>query len=80
MATQARISPDTHKRLTRLADLTGKTQSEVIDTALRAFERDVYLERLNDSFTALRADPDAWQEELAERAEWDAAGHVEDNG
>jgi hypothetical protein len=27
----------------------------------------------NQAYAALKSDPDAWQAELAERAEWDAA-------
>ena len=72
MPTQTRISERAHARLRRIAEETGKTHQEVIDAALRTYEREVFLERVNEGFAALRADPRAWAEELAERAAWDA--------
>jgi len=70
-STQTRILLTTHERLARLADETGKTHQEVIDTALRAYERDLFLDQLNEGFAKLRADDGAWQSERAERADWD---------
>ena len=72
MPTQTRISNDVHALLSRLAGQTGKTHQEVIDVALRRYEREIFLDAVNESFTALRADEDAWKDELRERAEWEA--------
>ncbi len=71
MATQARISPEAHKKLVRLAAETGQTHQEVIDVALRNYEREMFLQQMNAGFARLREDEDAWREELAERGEWD---------
>lgn len=37
----------------------------------RDAERQCFLEGLNTDFAALRNNPDAWQDEQAERAAWD---------
>ena len=34
-------------------------------------QRDKFLERVNEAYTALRRDPKAWAAEQAERALWD---------
>jgi hypothetical protein len=34
--------------------------------------RDRFLDRVNDAYSALRRDPEAWAEEQAERALWDS--------
>ncbi len=39
-----------------------------LDETFRAF----LLEESNKAYAALRADPEAWQEELKQRAEWDS--------
>lgn len=70
-ATQTRISADSHERLAKLAAETGQTHQEVIDAALRRYERELFIERMNAGFEALRADPEAWREEQEERASWD---------
>lgn len=71
MATQARISPETHSKVVRIAAETGKTQQEVIDLAVGRYEREMFLEQMNEGFARLRANPDAWQEVENEREEWD---------
>lgn len=71
MATQARISPETHKKLVRIAAETGKTQQEVIEAAVGSYEREMFLQQVNEGFARLRADPAAWREEEAEREAWD---------
>ena len=72
MATATRISPRDHERLQRLAENTGQSHQEVIGRALEAYERECMLNAINESFSQLRANPEAWAEEKAERAAWDA--------
>lgn len=43
----------------------------VLDSAVEAYRRRVFLEGLNEDFAALRADRDAWQEEEEERKLWE---------
>lgn len=70
-STQTRISAATHEKLVRLARETGRTHQEVLDVALRAYERALFLENLNQDFAKLREDEQAWKEEMAERSAWD---------
>ena len=68
-----RISPGAHKLLGELAEKSGESMQAVLDKALEAYRRTCFLEGLAAEFAALRADPAAWAEELAERAIWDRA-------
>ncbi len=43
----------------------------ILDEAVETYRRQCFLERANAAFAALRNDPNAWQEELEERAAWD---------
>ncbi len=43
----------------------------VLERAIEAYWRQVFLDALNADFAALRADADAWSAEMEERAEWD---------
>jgi hypothetical protein len=67
-----RIRRETHARLKDLAEISGKTMTDVLDQAVEDYERRAFLDALNDDFAALRANTGAWKEELAERAAWDA--------
>ncbi|MBM3747886.1 MAG: toxin-antitoxin system protein [Acidobacteria bacterium] len=44
----------------------------VMDKALKLYEERVFWERTNRAYATLKADPKAWEQELQERAEWDA--------
>ena len=69
---QARLSEETYAVVTRIANETGATQQEIIDRAVRMYERERFFAELNSDFERLQANPDAWAEFEAERAEWDA--------
>ncbi len=58
--------------LKELAEQTGQTTTEVLDKALEAYRRQVFLEAVNTGYAALRADPEAWAEHTAERKAWEA--------
>jgi hypothetical protein len=51
----------------------GKDIPDVVESAVDALQRRQFLRGLVADFDALRNDPEAWAQELAERAEWDAA-------
>ncbi len=80
MPTQTRIAEHTHGLLVKLANQTGKTHQEVIDRALRCYARDLFLDQVNEGFSALRANKRAWKAELQERAEWEATLADGDDG
>ncbi len=44
---------------------------EVLDKALDDFRRKVFFEGLAADYAALKAEPEAWAEELAERKLWE---------
>jgi hypothetical protein len=66
-----RVTPQTHAKLKELAQQAGVPMPAVLERAVDEYERRVFLEECNAAFAALRADPKAWAEELAERRIWD---------
>ena len=74
MATSAfDISENARELLNVLAAKTGQTAAEVLDRALAAYRRQVFMEEMNRGYAELRADSLAWVEHEAERQELDAA-------
>ena len=67
-----RISTETHQKVRELAKTDGESMQNVIDKAIEDYRRQRFLEEANRQYAALRADPQAWQEELEEREAWDA--------
>jgi len=67
-----RISEASQLVLKELTEQTGQTMAEVLDKALDAYRRQVFVDAVNAGYAALRADPEAWAEHLAERKLWDA--------
>src|SRR5271156_6416791 len=71
-APTVRISEASHRVLRELAEQTGQTMMDVLDKALDAYRRKLFFEGLNADYAVLRADPEAWSEELVERKLWEA--------
>lgn len=68
-----RIKQDTHRSLRELATCTGRSLPEVLEEAVETLRRQRFLVGLAADFAALRADPEAWRDELDERVAWDRA-------
>ena len=68
-----RISMNAHKALLELADKKGESMQKIIERAIEAYRRQLFLEESNRAFAALRENTEAWQEEKQERALWDSA-------
>lgn len=66
------ISETSRRTLCELAEQTGQSMTDVLDKALDVYRRQLFFEQLNAGYAALRADPQAWAEELQERKLWDA--------
>ncbi len=66
-----RISESAHRNLREISRVQHRPMQAVLDSAVEAYRRKVFLEGLNADFAALRADPDAWREEEQERALWE---------
>ena len=62
-----RIRPTTHAKLKELAVRNGESLPDTLDKAIDVYYRQRFLEEANRAYAALRADPKAWAEELAER-------------
>ncbi|MGH2560478.1 MAG: toxin-antitoxin system protein [Thermomicrobiales bacterium] len=69
--TTVRVTRKTHAMLNSLADEAGQTTQSLLDQLVEEERRRRILDAANADFAAMRADPDAWAEELAERQLWD---------
>jgi predicted transcriptional regulator len=70
--TTVRVTKHTHELLRELAAASGEPLQNVLEGAVEHCRRERLFAELDAAYARLRADPVAWQEELAERAEWDA--------
>ena len=71
-STTVRINEQTHRILSALASQCRMSKVELVARAVENLRRQQMLERTNAAYAALRADPQAWREEQAEREEWDS--------
>ena len=67
-----RVTTETRQTLQRLANESSETMQSVLAKAVEAYKRQLLLQRTNEAYAALRAQPDRWAEELEERREWEA--------
>ncbi|MCK4394254.1 toxin-antitoxin system protein [Candidatus Bipolaricaulota bacterium] len=70
-STTVRIRQETKQMLERIANQTGQKTQEVLDNAIEAYRRRIFLEQANQAYALLKQDTDQWAEELAERKAWD---------
>jgi predicted transcriptional regulator len=68
-STTVRVSEHTHALLRELARATGQPLQQVLERAVEHYRREQFFAELNAAYERLRADPVAWADELAERAE-----------
>ena len=68
-STTVRVSEHTHELLRKLAASTGEPLPKVLERAVENYRREQFYAEFNAAFERLRADPVAWEEELAERTE-----------
>lgn len=69
--TMLRVPDATHATLKAMAEASGESMSDILATAVEQFRRQRIIDLTNAAYAAMRADPVAWQEELAERRLWD---------
>ncbi len=65
------ISEKALQAVRHISEQKGVGISEVLDQAVEVYRRAVLLEETGRSFQALKEDPEAWREELEERALWE---------
>lgn len=71
MSTTIRINPTTLQVLKQVAMQAGEPMQTILDKAIEAYRRQLFLEQANKSFAALQKKPELWIEELSERQEWE---------
>lgn len=71
-STTIRISRKTHQALKDLSLQQSESMQAVLDAALEKYRQSLVLDQLNHDYAALRNDKIAWNEELKERALWEA--------
>ena len=69
MARAVRISQESDEIIHELMRLTEKSKTEIIHKALVSYRFREKMRQFNDSYARLRADKQAWAEELEERGE-----------
>jgi len=72
ISTTTRIEPKAHNMLRRIARQSGESMQFSLTKAVELYGRQIFLQKANIAFNALRRDPKAWQEELNEREDWNA--------
>jgi len=68
-----RITNESRDTVRELARETGLRQQEILDLAVEAYRRQLFLKNANSAFAALHSKPAAWTGEQAEREAWDGA-------
>jgi hypothetical protein len=68
MSTTIRVSEQTRDRFAKLADVTGRPMTQLLEEAADALERRVFFDQFSGRYDELRADPTVWGEIEAERA------------
>jgi hypothetical protein len=67
-----RVEAETRDVLKELAAMTGTSIAGAAAEATECYRRKLFLARMNEEYAALRADPEAWAQELEERRAWEA--------
>lgn len=70
-STTVRINPKTYIMLRHLAEQSGEPMQSILGKAIELYRRESFLQKANLAFADLRKDPQAWEEELKERQDWD---------
>jgi hypothetical protein len=67
-----RISVTSRNILRELAAQKGASMQKLLDKAIEAYRRQLFLEEVNKAYSALRENPKAWSQVEKDRAAWDA--------
>jgi predicted transcriptional regulator len=69
--TTVRVTPETRAVLQALAKESNQSMQSLIAQAVEQYRRQLVLQRANEAYAALRAQPKAWAAEQAERRLWE---------
>ena len=64
--TTIRVDTDTHARLLELSKATGSSLVQTVRDATEALRRQRFAEQVTEEMTALRSDPRAWADYVAD--------------
>ena len=70
-STTVRVSAEVHQTLKDLAHETREPMHQVLARALDLYRRQRFWDAVDEAYLKLKSDPEAWAEELSERALWD---------
>jgi hypothetical protein len=76
--TTVRIEVGTREKLRDLAERRSEAMQETLAAAVERLFREQFFAELDEDYARLRQDPVLWQQELDERAEWQAFDPWED--
>jgi predicted transcriptional regulator len=65
------VSDGACRKLKELAEQSGRSVAEVLERAVEEYHSRQFWEAVNRGYAELRADPEAWAAEEAERRLWD---------
>lgn len=71
--TSVRVDETTRDTLRQLAAESGEPMRAVLERAIECYRRQRFFDQVSAAYAALRADTEAWEEELEERRAWDGA-------
>mgnify|MGYP001584716019 FL=1 len=72
LGAMVRISKSARESLRLLSTREKRPMTAVLEEAIEAHRRRMFLDEVNAGFAALRRDPKAWTAVERERAEWDS--------
>jgi len=67
-----RVSRSTHGTLRKLAEKSGETMTDIVDQAVREYERSRFWADYQSAYAALSAEPSAWADLQGEIESWDS--------
>jgi hypothetical protein len=65
--TTVRVSVLTQEALRKLSEELRQPMSQVLSAAVEHYRREVFWRKANEEYARLRASPEAWRDEMAER-------------
>ncbi len=67
-----RVSRSTHGLLRELADRSGEAMTDIVDQAVRAYQRQRFWADYHAAYEAVKANPSAWADLQHEVESWDS--------
>lgn len=77
MSKLIRIDTQTYEKIASIQAIMGSTKQDVVQKAVDRLSKDLLLAQTDAAFKKLKRDKKAWQQELAERQEWESLNDLE---